>query len=94
MNPVVPSFSEDDELEAVMGCASVPRKGTVTPEELLSFFDWLVETGEVSVGNNLQFSDEFVSSVNSTVLCCFFFLMNFFFFILVLSQNKLRLDTC
>ena len=72
LNPVVHSFSEDDELEAVMGCASVPRKGTVTLEELLFFFDWLVETGKVSVWNNFHFSDEFVSSVNSTVLCCCF----------------------
>ena len=70
LNPVV-SFPSDDVLDAVMGCASVPRKGTVTPEDVVSLFERLVDTRDLSVGKNFQFEDEFVSSFDPRTVSVF-----------------------
>ena len=71
LNPIV-SFPSDDVLDAVMGCASVPRKGTVKPEDVVSLFERLVDTRQLWVGKTFQFEDEFCSSFDPRTVSVFF----------------------
>ena len=47
-----------DELDAVIGCADVPRNGTVKPDDPEFFFDSTPDPGEVSVGKFFHFEEE------------------------------------